>query len=172
MMYATLLALSLLFAQAGAETPAVKRDCLAGLCLGSRSAPVPKSVVTVAEKTWQRDVKVCRGQIVQIGLTAVFESRFDSSRHVLAGAVHKVSDGDDGRTANYYAQNLISTLQQLGWSEIDQAGEITFYRNSETSDLRAFLIERRGSSTVWVVHLGTLHIDERELCADVRTQGL
>ena len=164
--------LAVLLGQATPAAPQVKRDCLAGLCLGSRSGAVPKSVVTVSEKTWQRDVKVCRGQITQIGLTAVFESRFDASRLVVAGAVHKVADDDDGRAANWYAQGLVATLQQLGWSEIGHEDNFTFYTNTETPDIRSVLIERRGSSMVWIVHLSTMHIDEKTLCSDLRTQGL
>lgn len=177
------LALALTFgfvaSAAWAETPtAPKRDCLAGICLGSTvTGPIQNSIVTVSDHKWERSVEICSGKVVgitiQTGWTLPGFVWNDLSLGATTNLLLYEEEEDDGfADAAAVFGRVTSALSDLGWQE---TGSLTskspeppyvkrVFGNPAVLDSRLLLFGKSPDERGAVVVLFSRHADKKALC--------
>lgn len=155
----------------------MKRDCLAGICLGSTvTGPIQNSTVTVSDRKWERSVEICSGKVVgitiQTGWTLPGFVWNDLSLGATTNLLLYEEDDDGFADAAAVFGRVTSALSDLGWQE---TGSLTskspeppyvkrVFGNPAVLDSRLLLFGKSPDERGAVVVLFSRHADKKALC--------
>ena len=153
-------------------TPQKQFDCLAGVCLNTKTdAPPPNEVVVVAGDSYERVVETCSGTVTAVSIQSYWLSPAmwaNLGTHPRPGYFHL--DSADAAESRTHILTLIAKQASLGWTLVDTAslpdnkGAVTLLLREDRWGARGamYLVANDGTGVKLV--LRTSHPDEAELC--------
>ena len=162
-----------------------KFDCLAGLCLGDQSPPVPKGPVTVSNDIWEREVIICSGRIVEVTI----QKGWSQTNHVWNNLEKDATIfvGHKNATTHYesFMLAVIDKLVKLGWrSENDNKFQeiggmfITPLVHKDVNGKRIVMVSFPPPEAIsafkggWMFGIMSTHPDRATLCEKSDMSGL
>ena len=157
-------------------------DCLAGVCLNATVSSIPDRIVTVSEHQWNREVEVCSGRVVSVGIEAGWATENFTWTDIPASAVQP----QDRYSPLNTEQRLHSAMSELGWRTKLGSEDLPWtqalpssYFHPEKKGIRNLTLvgtyTQNGAVTYTqnaAILLTTRHPNKRNLCRAKRQQGL
>lgn len=156
--------------------PVPKYDCLADICLNTRSGPVPRAAVTVSDRKWTREVEICSGRVTSVVIKTGWHQTYFQWRDLLQGTSTPVSDDNYATGSDLVLHRVVTALDNKGWILVreDQPSSTIVLRHPGVHGLRL-----TGTSTVqndlgtgWVLVVMSAHPLRTELCRAKNEEGL